>query len=167
MNGEFLKANVLLFLSLCELLSSSEQSSFVVFQPCKVTNLGAMLILPRSIQMTRDQAQNACNGGSHIKCETNKKQSRNLNSVPSARVIIDLKRVSTRYLIKLQYCMDALCQFVCVCVCVRVHLFVCVCVFVLQVYLCVLLLLYLYIYSAFWAPSIHNYYNFPALDQAT
>ena len=34
------------------------------------------------VQMTRDHAQNACDWGLHIKCDTNKKQSRNLNSVP-------------------------------------------------------------------------------------
>ena len=39
-------------------------------------------------QMTRDQAQNACDGGLHIACDTkNKRKSRNLNSAPSARVI--------------------------------------------------------------------------------
>ena len=106
-----------------------------------------MLILPRSIQMTRDQAQNACNGGSHIKCDTNKKQSRNLNSVPSARVIIDLKRVSTQYLIKLQYCMDALCQFVCVCVCVCAcaSICMCMCVCAASVFVCTATAIFIYL----------------------
>ena len=83
-NSEFLKANVLLFLSLCELLS------FIgTFQLCGLSGLSAMQLWAPychvdNVQMTLDQAHNACDGGLHIKCHTNKKQSRNFNSVSSA-----------------------------------------------------------------------------------
>ena len=84
-NSEFPKVNVLLFLSLCELIF------FIgTFQLCGLSamQLWAPDCHVDNVQMTRDQAHNACDGGLHIKCDTNKKRSRNLNSVPSARVII-------------------------------------------------------------------------------
>ena len=86
-NGELLKAKFLLFLSLFEVLSS-RKSQLCDLSAIQSNNSGGHFVF---CSMTRAQAQNAWDGGLHIKCHNkNRKKpqerSRNLNSAPSARV---------------------------------------------------------------------------------
>ena len=87
--GKFLKANFLLFLNLCNL------HFFIgTFQLCGLSAMESTNSRYCHVQMTRNQAQNTCDGGLHIKCDTkNKKRSRNLNSVPLPRVIKALSMI--------------------------------------------------------------------------